>query len=123
MSNIDHHIELIQQLFKCRKDVFAIRWEKGSKKGYIPAYSYDPYVYKQHKMSGGTLANFKDKVRKPLTSNEIKLHLEGKHFIGIYPLLEDNSSWFIVADFDKANWKEECILFQKNVMNIAFLHT
>ncbi len=32
MSNIDHHIELIQQLFKCRKDVFAIRWEKGSKK-------------------------------------------------------------------------------------------
>ncbi|MCW3807768.1 DEAD/DEAH box helicase [Plebeiibacterium marinum] len=113
MSNIDHHIELIQQLFRCRKDVFAIRWEKGSKKGYMPAYSYDPYIYKQHKISGGTLSNFKDKVRKPLTSNEIKLHLEGKHFIGIYPLLEDNSSWFIVADFDKENWKEECILFQK----------
>ncbi len=63
MSNIDHHIELIQQLFRCRKDVFAIRWEKGSKKGYMPAYSYDPYVYKQHKIGGGTLANFNDKVR------------------------------------------------------------
>lgn len=112
MSNIEYHIELIQQLFNCRKDVFAIRWEKGSKKGYMPAYSYDPYIYKQHKMSGGSLANFKDKIRKPLTSNEIKLHLEGKQFIGIYPLLEDNTSWFLVADFDKENWKEESSMFQ-----------
>ncbi|MCU4166535.1 TOTE conflict system archaeo-eukaryotic primase domain-containing protein [Carboxylicivirga caseinilyticus] len=73
-------------------------------------------------MSGDTLANFKDKIRKPLTSNEIKLHLEGKHFNGIYPLLEDNTSWFLVTDFDKENWKEEFALFQKNVMNIALLH-
>lgn len=110
MSSINLHIRLIQQLFRCRKDVFAIRWEKGKNKGYMPAYSYDPYVYKQHKIGGGTLANFNDKVRKRLTSNEIKLHLEGKQFIGIYPLLEDNTSWFIVADFDKENWKEECTL-------------
>ncbi|WP_066631101.1 TOTE conflict system archaeo-eukaryotic primase domain-containing protein [Labilibacter marinus] len=112
MSNIDHHIKLIQQLFRCREDVFAIRWEHGNKKGYMPSYSYDPYVYKQHKIGGGTLANFKDKVRKQLTNNEIKHHLEGKQFIGIYPLLENNTSWFIVADFDKENWKEECVLFQ-----------
>ncbi len=111
MSTLDHQIELIQKLFKCREDVFAIRWEKGNKKGYMPAYSFDPYIYKQHKMSGGTSSNFKDKVKKPLTSKEIKLHIEGKQFIGIYPLLEDNTSWFIVADFDKENWKEECILF------------
>jgi hypothetical protein len=112
MNNIDHHIKLIQQLFRCREDVFAIRWEHGSKKGYMPSYSYDPYAYKQHKIGGGTLANFKDKVRKQLTHNEIKHHLEGKQFIGVYPLLENNTSWFIVADFDKENWKEECILFQ-----------
>ncbi len=119
MNTIDHHIELIQQLFKCREDIFAIRWEKGSKKGYMPAYSYDPYVFKQHKIGGGTLSNFKDKARKPLTSKEIKLHLEGKQFIGIYPLLEDNTSWFIVADFDKENWQEECILFQNKCNEYA----
>jgi superfamily II DNA or RNA helicase len=111
VNNLIHHIELIQQLFRCREDVFAIRWEKGSKKGYMPAYRYDPHAYKQHKIAGGTITNFKDKTRKPLTSHEIKRHLEGKQFIGIYPLLEDNTSWFIVADFDKENWKEECILF------------
>ncbi len=112
MSNIDHHIKLIQQLFRCREDIFAIRWENGNRKGYMPAYSYDPYAYKQHKIGGGTLANFNDKVRKKLTFNEIKHHLEGKQFVGIYPLLEDNTSWFIVADFDKENWMKECVLFQ-----------
>lgn len=111
MSIAKHHIELIQQFFRCREDVFAIRWEKGSKKGYMPAYSYDPYAYKQHKFGGGTLATFKDKTRRPLTQHEIKLHLEGKQFIGIYPLLEDNTSWFLAADFDKENWKQECLLF------------
>ncbi len=35
MSTLDHQIELIQKLFKCREDVFAIRWEKGNKKGYM----------------------------------------------------------------------------------------
>ena len=33
-------------LFKGREDVFALRWEKGSKGGYMPAYSYDPYHYR-----------------------------------------------------------------------------
>ncbi len=111
MSTPKHHIELIQQFFRCREDVFAIRWVKGNKKGYMPAYSYDPYAYKQHKIGGGTITNFKDKERKPLTSHEIKLHLEGKQFIGVYPLLKNNTSWFIAADFDKENWKQECILF------------
>jgi hypothetical protein len=106
------NIDLIQQLFRCREDIFAIRWEKGGKSGYMPAYSYDPFAYKQHRIGGGTFSNFKNKVLKPLTSFEVKLHLEGKQFIGIYPLLKDNTSWFIVADFDKDNWMEECLLFQ-----------
>ncbi|WP_435873445.1 TOTE conflict system archaeo-eukaryotic primase domain-containing protein [Plebeiibacterium marinum] len=51
------------------------------------------------------------------------ISVEGNHFIGIYPLLENNTSWFLVTDFDKENWKEEFVLFQKkNVMNIALLH-
>jgi hypothetical protein len=40
-------------------------------------------------------------------------HLLGKETIGIYPLLQDNTSWFIAADFDqsgsgKKTWIEEC---------------
>lgn len=44
----------------------------------------------------------------PLNDEEIKKHLQGEQLIGIYPLLQDNTSWFIVADFDGERWAEEC---------------
>ena len=42
-DNNDMHIDLFRSLFKGREDVFAVRWEKGNKSGYMPAYFYDPY--------------------------------------------------------------------------------
>ncbi|MCO6488272.1 MAG: DEAD/DEAH box helicase [Phaeodactylibacter sp.] len=103
----DNHLHLFQSLFRGREDVFAIRWEKGKRNGYMPAYSYDPYLYRIHKMKGGTFKNYKDKTYSRLTDQEIRKHLQGEQFIGIYPLLKDNSSWFIAADFDKERWAEE----------------
>ncbi len=41
-------INLFRSIFKGREDIFAKRWEKGSKNGYMPAYFYDPYRYKAH---------------------------------------------------------------------------
>jgi len=111
MSESPTNIEIFKSLFKGRDDVFAIRWEKGNKNGYMPAYFYDPYLYKAHKMKGGTFQNFSNKSYLQLSDKEISKHLDGVHLIGIYPLLLDNTSWFIVADFDKANWIEECKLF------------
>lgn len=46
-----------------------------------------------------------------MTDEQITKHLKGEQFIGIYPLLQDNTSWFIAADFDKENWQEECSKF------------
>jgi len=37
--------------------------------------------------------------------------LDGFHHIGIYPLLQDNTTWFLAADFDKANWQDEAVTF------------
>ena len=101
-------VNLISSLFKGRTDVFAIHWQKGKKSGYMPAYSYDPYMYRLHKMKGGSFKNYKDKTHQPLTDYQIEKHLNGKQLIGIYPLLKDNTSWFIASDFDKHNWIEEC---------------
>ncbi|PZR23756.1 MAG: restriction endonuclease subunit R [Citrobacter freundii] len=70
----------------------------------MPAYYYDPYHYRVHKMKGGTFQNYADKSFLPLTDDQLIKHLNGEHFIGIYPLLQDNTSWFIVADFDEGNW-------------------
>jgi hypothetical protein len=102
------NIPLFRALFASRTDVFAIRWEKGTKNGYTPACQYDPYLYKKHKMGGGTYQNYADKTYLPLTDAELTKHFNGQQLIGVYPLLPDNTSWFIAADFDKDNWAEEC---------------
>ena len=104
-------IQLFKSLFKGREDVFAVRWESGKKSGYMPAYSYDPYLYRAHKMRGGSFQNYQDKTYLPLSDKEIEKHLNGDQLIGIYPLLKDNTSWFIAADFDDKNWQKECIDF------------
>ena len=84
--------------------MFAIRWDKGSKSGYMPAYSYDRFRYRAHKMKGGTLKDFADKHLTSLSDEQFVQHIKGKQHIGLYPLLPDNTSWFIAADFDKGEW-------------------
>jgi len=106
-------IQLFKSVFRGREDVFAVRWENGKKSGYMPAYTYDPYLYRAHKMRGGTFQNYPDKSYLPLSDKEIEKHLRGEQLVGIYPLLHDNTSWFIAADFDEDNWLEECKTFLK----------
>ena len=103
--NIEKQIQLLKTFFKGRDDVFAIRWEKGDKSGYMPAYHYDPYMYRLHKQKGGTFNNYKDKTYLKLDGHQLTKHIKGVKFIGVYPLLTDNTSWFIVADFDKKTGK------------------
>ena len=72
----------------------------------MPAYSFDPYRYRVHKMKGGTFQNYADKSYLPLTDEQISKHLNGEQLVGIYPLLKDNTSWFIAADFDEENGRK-----------------
>ncbi|WP_293785701.1 DEAD/DEAH box helicase [uncultured Pedobacter sp.] len=110
LSDLDA-IHLFQSYFCGREDVFAIRWEKAGKSGYIPAYHYDPYHYAKHKISGGTFQNYPHKTYLPFNNAEIEKHIKGIQQIGVYPLLIDNTSRFLVADFDKQNWKKEAVAF------------
>ena len=116
MTVSNKHIQLYTSLFKGREDVFAIRWEKENRSGYMPAYDFDWNELLQHKANGGTLKDFKNKEYAKLTDQRIINHLLGKEVIGLYPLFANNSSWLIVADFDeslnsKESWIDECRLF------------
>ena len=113
IGNSPDNINTFRSLFKGREDVFAVRWEKGNKSGYMPAYFYDPYSLRAHKMNGGSFHSFTEKSYLKLTDEQIQKHLDGIHHIGIYPLLQDNTTWFLAADFDKANWQEEAVNFLK----------
>lgn len=109
----DDRLNLYKSLFKGREDVFALRWEKGGKSSYMPSYSFDPHRYRLHQMKGGTFQTFADKSYQALTEEHLIKHLKGEQVVGLYPLLPDNKSWFIAADFDEADWVEECRTFIK----------
>ena len=38
----------------------------------------------------------------PVDDQAIFDHLRGLHVMGVYPLLQDETCWFLAADFDKA---------------------
>ncbi|MCF8225064.1 MAG: DEAD/DEAH box helicase [Bacteroidales bacterium] len=106
MQTNDHKIKLFKSLFRGREDIYAVRWEKDGKSGYMPAYDVDWSNFESHKAKGGTFKDYKEKKLKPISDEAIRSHLEGKSTIGIYPLQEDNTSYFIAVDFDKSNWQE-----------------
>jgi superfamily II DNA or RNA helicase len=109
MANLVEYIELIRSLFRGRQDIYAIRWEKEGKSGYMPAFKVDWTDYRKHKLSGGSFKDYSKKEYQPLTDEVFIRHLQGLETIGIYPLLEDNTSFFIAADFDDSNWKESIL--------------
>ncbi len=111
MTITAENIDLYMSLFRGREDIFARRWEKYDKSGYMPAYELDWNEYNKHKAKGGTFQNFKNKTHKPYNKSAVIEHLKGNYTHGIYPLLEDNTSYFIAADFDKKDWLNESLQF------------
>lgn len=106
VSILVDHIEHYKSLFRGREDIYAIRWEKEGKYGYMPAYKVDWTDYNIHKSKGGSFKNYSKKEYQSLSDEVLNLHFQGKETIGIYPLLEDNTSFFIAADFDDNNWRD-----------------
>jgi hypothetical protein len=106
VTNSIQNIDLYKSLFRGRTDIYAVRWEKDGRAGYMPAYKVDWTDYNKHKAQGGTFKDYKNKEYLPFDNPAIESHFSGNETCGIYPLLEDNTSYFIAVDFDKQNWKE-----------------
>jgi hypothetical protein len=48
---------------------------------------------------------------RPLTDEVVRGHLVGDHTIGVYPLLQDETCWFLAVDFDKKTWQRDATAF------------
>ena len=103
-------IALFRSLFRGREDVYPRRFEslKTGKTGYQPA-CRNPWT-----------DNPADREMLPLTDEVVRHHLlgadphdrSGRDFtIGVYPMLPDETCWFLAADFDKASWPEDTRAF------------
>lgn len=91
---LNRRMQLYKSIFKGREDVFAYLWENNSgEAGYSPA----------RKQNGTDFS--------PITDEVLYDHLTGKRVIGLYPLLKDNTCWFLSVDFDKHSWQEDSLAF------------
>ncbi|VAX07885.1 Putative helicase [hydrothermal vent metagenome] len=100
-------VKLFRRLFQERSDVYPIRWEsKAGKSGYSPACANE---WKQGICNKPRIkcADCSQRSLLSVTDQTIFDHLAGKHTIGVYPLLNDDTCHFLAVDFDKADWQED----------------
>ena len=105
-------VALFRRLFRGRMDVYPIRWESKTtgKSGYAPACANEwrAGVCEKPRIKCGDCGN---RLLIPLSDAVIYGHLAGEHTVGVYPLLEDDSCYFVAVDFDEAEWREDARAF------------
>ncbi len=112
VSTPEEKISLFRDLFRGREDVFAIRWEgKSGKSGYSPASIMDWRAIHVAKPEERKKVARKTRMLQLLTDEAIRNHLTGKQTVGIYPLLPDDTCWFLAVDFDKRSWVIDAAAF------------
>lgn len=110
--SIEEKVGLFRRLFRGRTDVYASRWESKNtgRSGYTPACANEwrAGVCEKPRIKCAECGN---RLLKPLTDAVIYDHLVGKHTVGVYPLLEDESCYFLAVDFDEAEWRDDAMAF------------
>ena len=125
-ASIDNHsppekkIALLRSLFRGREDLYARRFESRTtgKTGYAPACGNEWVrgICEKPRVKCADCAH-----RKFLPANDeaIRRHLTGADdggapfVMGVYPMLEDETCWFLAIDFDKADWQSDATAFLK----------
>jgi superfamily II DNA or RNA helicase len=105
-------IALFRSLFRGREDVYAQRWDSpDGRSGYSPRTERNWNAYNVAKPEDRKRVDKETRKNLPLTNEAIHAHLTGKQTLGVYPLLPDESCWFLAVDFDKKTWKEDASAF------------
>ena len=107
-------IALFRQLFRGREDVFPKRWESArGTSGYSPACAneWKPGICDKPRVKCAACAR---RELMPVTDQVVYDHLAGKQTIGVYPLLTDDSCFFLAVDFDGSDWREDAGAFMKS---------
>lgn len=114
-------ISLFRNLFKSREDVFPKRWEgvKTGKSGYQPTCKNEWVrgICEKPKVKCMDCVN---RVFIPMSDGVVESHLKGMdtnnrsnrdYTIGAYPLLPDETCYFLAVDFDKKAWIDDALAF------------
>lgn len=102
-KELQRRLDLFRNLFRGREDVYAQRFvNKSGKAGYQPACRNRWSVGCKEQSFRCHACPHRDLI--PLDEQVIRRHLHKdaseKEVVGIYPILEDNTCYFLCADFD-----------------------
>lgn len=113
-SSPEAKIALFRSFVRGREDVYPRRFEsrRSGKSGSTPACANEwaPGVCEEPKVN---CAECPHRRFFPVTDEAIRCHLsgrdaEGRDFVmGVYPMLQDETCFFLAADFDKAHWQQD----------------
>jgi hypothetical protein len=121
MSNAEK-VALFRSLFRGRDDVFPRRWEnqKAGKAGYAPA-CRNEWVRGICEKPRIKCSSCPNQAFVPVGDEIARSHLQGRDvanpgkaepFIaGVYPLLINETCWFLATDFDKQSWQRDALAF------------
>lgn len=108
-------VALFRRLFAGRADVFPVRWEnrKTDRSGYAPACANE-WVKGLCGKPTVKCGDCPHQAFIPTSDGVIERHLRGAEgsragdFVaGVYPLLQDETCWFLATDFDKESWADD----------------
>ena len=113
-------VVLFRQLFQGRTDVYPVRWASKStgKSGYSPACANEwlAGVCEKPRIKCSDCGH---RLLIPLSDRVIYDHLAGKHTIGVYPLLPDDTCHFLAVDFDEDEWKADALAFVQSCHDLG----
>ena len=113
-------IALFRRLFRGRTDAYPVRWESqtSGKSGYAPACANEwrANVCDKPRIKCSDCSN---RLLIPLSDAVIYDHLAGEHTIGIYPMLEDDSCYFLAVDFDESDWRDDALAFLQSCEDLG----
>lgn len=122
-SSAQEKINLFRSLFRGREDVFPKRFEnaKTGKSGYQPVClnQWVQGICKKPEVKCSCCFNQKylplsDKIiRNHLLGTDPELRGENEYVIGVYPLFQDETCYFLAVDFDGPEWKNDILVFMQ----------
>lgn len=125
-TNVDCHsvadlkIALFRSLLRGRQDLYARRFDnrKTGKSGYAPACGNE-WVKGLCEKPKIKCSQCSHRRFYPITDDVVRWHLSGhdergRGFVmGVYPMMRDETCFFLAVDFDRARWKEDATAFMQ----------
>src|SRR3989449_11461704 len=114
LSSSDEKIAFFRSLFRGREDVYPRRFEsrKTNKAGYAPACANE-WVRGVCEKPKVKCLDCPNRRFLPVTNEVIRWHLSGRDdlgrdfVMGVYPMLLDETCWFLALDFDRESWQTD----------------